>query len=357
MRFRRIAAALLAIAMLAAACRSSDGSDRTPAPGEPSATPARVTLRLAYFGNLTHAPAIVGLARNTFKEDLGPNVTVEPKVFNAGPAEIEALFAGEIDIGYIGPSPTVNGFVKSKTEDVRLIAGANSGGAQLIVRADAGINSPQDFANKKVASPQLGNTQDVALRTWLKSQGLNAREQGGNVTVIPTANADTLTAMQKGDIDAAWVPEPWGTRLVQEAGGKVFLDEKSLWPDGQWDTTNVIVRTDFLEKHPDVVENFLRGHVDAVQWIQANPAEAKAVVNQSIADVNNGKALSQQVIDAAWNNIVPTYDPLASTVQKMANDAAALGFLNEEPDLTKLYALDLLNKVLKSKSLPEVKAS
>lgn len=282
-------------------------------------------------------------------------MTIETKTFNAGPDEITALFAGKIDLAYIGPSPAVNGYVKSKGDDVRIIAGAVSGGAELIVREGAGIASPADFANKKVASPQLGSTQDVALRTWLKANGLAAKEQGGNVTVIPTQNADTLTAMQKGDIDAAWVPEPWGTRLINEAGGKLFLDERTLWPDGQFPTTVVIARTDFLKKHGDVVLNFLRGHVETTQWIGANPEEAKKLVNDGLQQLT-GKALSQKTIDGAWQRISVTNDPLAAAVKTSANNAAELGFLSEKPNLDKLFALDLVNQALAEKNLPPVKA-
>jgi len=224
------------------------------------------------------------------------------------------------------------------------------------VRDGAGINTPSDFARKKVASPQLGNTQDVALRAWLKTNGLGAEEQGGNVKVLPTANADTLTLFQKGDIDAAWVPEPWGTRLIQEAGGKLFLDEKTLWPDGKWVTTNLIVKTAFLEDHPDVVLSLLRAQVETTAWINANPEDAKQLVNQGIEQITS-KPLKQATIDAAWKNILFTDDPVASSLFKSAADAFALGYLDSKPDLSKLYALDLLNKVLKEKNLPEVKGN
>jgi NitT/TauT family transport system substrate-binding protein len=361
---KRITLILLSVALVgaAAACGSESKTAPTSVSGTqvaaaPTATPKQVTLRLGYFPNVTHAQPIVGIARGTYKDDLGPYVTLDTsKTFNAGPAAIEALFAGSIDATYIGPNPTVNGYVKSKGEEVRVVAGAVSGGAQLIVREAVGITKPADFANKKVATPQLGGTQDVALRAWLKQNALNAKEQGGNVTVLPTANADTLTLFQKGDIDAAWVPEPWGTRLIQEAGGKLFLDEATLWPNGQWVTTNLIVKTSFLKDHPDVVESLLKAHVETTEWIKANPEEAKALVNKGIEQLT-GKALSQQVIDAAWKNITVTNDPIASSLVKAADDAFELGFLDAKPDLSKLYALDLLNNVLKAKNLPEVKAN
>jgi NitT/TauT family transport system substrate-binding protein len=284
-------------------------------------------------------------------------VTIETKTFNAGPDVITALFAGEIDISYIGPNPAINGYVRSDGKELRIIAGATSGGARLIVRPDAGIDSPDDFDGKKVASPQLGNTQDVALRAWLAANGLNAKEQGGDVEVLPIANADQLTQFQAGEIDAAWAPEPWATRLELEAGGVEYLDEGDLWPDGRYVTTHVIVRTGFLEDHPDVVEDFLRGHVEATQWINANPEEAKELVNASIGEITS-RPLSDATIDGAWANIQVTYDPVASSLFKSAEEAFDLGFLgNDEPDLTGIYALDPLNKVLAEKGLPAVSAS
>jgi NitT/TauT family transport system substrate-binding protein len=367
----RIVLLILSVGLVAgaAACSSSDSANNTPtaavtpaavgSPAAPTQIPTSsgpVTLHLGYFPNFTHAQAIVGLARGTFQQDLGSNVTIDSKTFNAGPDEITALFAGQIDIAYIGPSPAVNGYIKSKGEDVRIVAGAVNGGAELIVRDGAGINTAADFAHKKVASPQLGNTQDVALRTWLKSVGLNAVEQGGNVTVVPTANADTLTLFQKGELDAAWVPEPWGTRLINEAGGKLFLDESTLWPNGQFPTAIVIARTAFLKDHPDVVLNFLRAHVETTQWIEANPDDAKKLVNDGLTTLT-GKALSQATIDGAWKLITVTNDPVASAVVTGANNAYAVGFLNDKPVMPNLFALDLLNKALTEKNLPEVKAN
>ncbi len=185
----------------------------------PSASGNAVTIRVGYFPNITHAQAVIGIADGTFARALGEAVKIDAKVFNAGPSEIEAMFAGQLDLAYIGPNPAINGYVKSKGAALRIVAGAMSGGAVLVVRGDAGINSAADFRGKKIASPQLGNTQDVALRAWLMKQGFKLIEQGGDTQVIPTANPDILTLFLKKEIDAAWVPEPWGARLVREAGG------------------------------------------------------------------------------------------------------------------------------------------
>ena len=354
-----IAATALAVsAMFLAAC--GGGADKAASPGPNasggSGAPAakNVTLRLGFFPNLTHAQPQVGLARGTFAEELGANVKIETKTFNAGPAAIEALFAGAIDATYIGPNPTIAGYVQSQGKDVRIVAGATSAGALLVVRGDAGINKPADFANKKIASPQLGGTQDVALRAWLQKDGLKDKEHGGNVQVIPTNNADALSLIARGQLDGAWVPEPWATRILQEAGGKVFLDERDLWPNGDFVTTHLIVRTKFLQENPDVVERLVRAHVKTTLWINDNPDEAKKLTNESIKKITSA-GLSGQVINAAWRNQKITNDPIASSLRQSADDAFGLGFLGDKkPDLSGLYALDTLNKVLKELNLKPV---
>jgi NitT/TauT family transport system substrate-binding protein len=232
-------------------------------------------IRLGFFPNITHAQALIGVANGTFQQELGSNVKLETKTFNAGPAEIDALFAGEIDAGFIGPSPAVNGYVKSKGDALRVIAGGASGGASLVVSAASNIKTAKDLAGKTIASPQLGNTQDVALRSYIAAAGLKTKENGGNVTVQPIANADALTQFKQGKLDGAWVPEPWATLIVQ-AGGTRLIDERTLWPNNQFVTTNLIVSRTFLEKYPDVVEALLRGEIKVTQYIQANPADAKS---------------------------------------------------------------------------------
>ncbi|HEY8492105.1 MAG TPA: ABC transporter substrate-binding protein [Dehalococcoidia bacterium] len=349
MRLPRLARSLLlsltvSLALALAAC-SSGGSD--------GSQPVR--LRLGYFPNLTHAQPLVGLARGTFQEHLGPDATLETKTFNAGPSAIEALFAGEIDAAYIGPNPAINGYVRSNGKDLRIVAGAVSGGALLVVRPAAQIQRPADLAGKRLASPQLGNTQDVALRAYLQAHGLAAREQGGSVTVVPTANPDILTLFRKGEIDGAWVPEPWATRLVQEAGGQIFLDERELWPGGTFATTLLVVRTRFLEEHPDAVHHLLRAHVETTRFIQDHPDEAKLLINQGIQELT-GQALPQAVIDGAWGHLEVTYQPMVASLTKAADDAFALGFLGEKrPDLSGIYALDPLNAVLRDLGLPPAK--
>ena len=309
----------------------------------------RVTVRAGYFPNVTHSQALVGRARGRFQQALGSGAQIEWKVFNAGPSVIEALFARALDLAYVGPNPAVAGYVRSKGEALRVIAGATSGGAALVVRTASGIQKPDDFHGKKIATPQLGNTQDVALRAWLQAHNLKTRERGGDVLVIPIANPDQLTLFLKGEIDAAWAPEPWASRLIQEANARLFVDERDLWPNRQFVTAHLIVRTSFLREHPDVVKNWLRAHVELTEWINAKPAEAKQIVNQQIQK-DTGKALPPKVLDESFSRLQATYDPIRTSLLTSAQQAYASGFLGRErPDLSGLYDLALLNEVLLEK--------
>jgi sulfonate transport system substrate-binding protein len=283
-------------------------------------------IRVGYFPNLTHAVPIVGLAQGTFARSLGDSVAVETKVFNAGPAEIEALFAGEIDVGYIGPGPAITGYVRSKGKALRVIAGSANGGASLVVRADSGISTAKDLAGKKLASPQIGNTQDVALRTYLRVSGLQTADKGGSVTVLPVANPDILTLFSRKELDGAWVPEPWASVLHRQAGGQELVDERSLWPNGVFPTTVVIVSTRFLADHHETVVAWLRGQAEVVRWIGAHPSDAKTVVNQAIAKLTT-REIPADVLDEAWPRLSFSGDVSAETLAKLANDAEALGYL------------------------------
>src|SRR3984957_20670321 len=248
-------------------------------------------IRVGAFPNITHSQAMVGKGNGWFEKAMGPNVKIEWKTFNAGPSAIEALFAGAIDMTYIGPNPTISGYVRSNGEALRVVAGAASGGAALVVRNDSGINKPEDFHGKRVASPQLGNTQDVALRAWLKAHGMKSIDKGGDVQVVPLANPDQLTLFLKKQLDASWAPEPWASRLIHEGNAHVFLDERDLWPQGQFVITNLIVSTKFLHDHPDVVRHWLASHVELSDWINGHLPEAKQILNSQIAK-ETGKALS-----------------------------------------------------------------
>jgi NitT/TauT family transport system substrate-binding protein len=330
----------VAMGVLAAACGGGGGGSSSTAKSS-----GHVDLRLGYFPNLTHATALVGVANGIFAKDLGSNVTLQTKTFNAGPAAVEALFANSLDISYVGPNPAINAFQKSNGQAVRLIAGATSGGAGLVVKPS--INGPADLKGKKLASPQLGNTQDVALRNWLKKNGLNTTpEGGGDVQILPQDNAQTLDTFKAGQIDGAWVPEPWTSRLGIDGKGKSLVDEGTLWGGGKFLTTTVIVRTAFLKDHPDVVRNFLKGHVEATDWINQHPTEAQQAANQAIAQLT-GKALSGAVVSAAWKNLTFTWDPLASTLRQEADDAKSVGLL-QNTNLKGLVDVAVLNGLLKA---------
>lgn len=323
------------------------GGGQAPSPG--AATPVRV----GYFQNITHSQAVIGMADGSFQKALGGSAKVEAKVFNAGPSVIEAVFAGQIDLAYIGPNPAINGYVKSNGVALKIIAGATSGGAVLVVRDDAGIKTANDFRGKKIASPQLGNTQDVALKAWLQKQGIKLKEVGGDTQVIPTANPDIITLFRKKEIDAAWVPEPWGARLVREAGGKVFLDERDLWERGEFSTTVIIASGKFLKEHPDLVKAFLAAHVELTQRINANPADAKTMLNTEIERLTGAK-LAPEILDEAWGRQKATYEPLKSAVFASAKSAFSLGFLGDsEPDLQNLFDLSILNSVLQERGFPK----
>jgi NitT/TauT family transport system substrate-binding protein len=356
MRLSPLIPLALAAVVLAAACGSdSSGGSSSVAPtaaAGSSAAPAapsgqKVTLRLGYFPNITHATALVGVNQGIFAKDLGSNVDFKTATFNAGPDTINALFSGSIDAAYLGPNPAINGFVQSKGAALRIISGATSGGALFVVKPD--INGPADLKGKTLATPQLGNTQDVALRTWLKANGLKTDTSGGgDVSIKPQDNGATLDGFKQGQIQGAWVPEPWATRLVQEGGGKVLVKESDLWPQGQYVTTHLVVSTDFLKKHPDAVKGLLEGQFDANGFVNEHPAEAQKAANDQIEAITQ-KRLSDSVVASSWSNLTFTNDPIASSLAKSADNAVALGLL-QKPDLTGIYDLTLLNQVLKERN-------
>jgi NitT/TauT family transport system substrate-binding protein len=302
-----------------------------------------VVLRLGYFPNITHATAIVGVERGIFAAALGQDVTLDARTFNAGPEVVEAIFSGALDASYIGPNPALNAFAESNGEAIRIVSGATSGGASLVVRP--GIAAPEDLAGARLGSPQLGNTQDVALRAWLAQQGFETTlEGGGDVEILPQANGDILTAFGAGELDGAWVPEPWATRMVEEAGGHVLVNEADLWPDGQFVTTHLIVATGFLEDHPDVVKGLLEGQLEANAFLNEEPAEAQHIVRQSIADLT-GSELDAGIVADAWDNLIFTNDPIASSLAESAAHAQELGLLDDR-SFDGIYDLALLNEVL-----------
>lgn len=347
---RRLALVALAAATAAtvlSACGSSDsGATETSGSSGSSAV-----LRLGYFPNVTHAGAVLGVKDGTFQQALG-STKLEPSIFNAGPAATEALLSGSIDATFIGPNPAINAFAKSNGEAIRIVAGTTANGAAFVVKPD--INSPADLKGKTLASPQLGGTQDVALRKWLLDNGLKTQTTGGSdVDIVNQENAQTLDLFKSGQIDGAWLPEPWASRLVLDAGGKVLVDEKTLWPNEQFLTTHLIVSTAYLKDHPDQVQALLKGLVTETQKIETDPATAQTELNAAIGELT-GKPLSDAVIQRSFAEIKPTWDPLAATLPTIADDGVTAGTLTSKPDLKGIYDLTLLNKVLADAGQPQV---
>ena len=315
------------------------------------------TLRIGYFPNLNHAQAVIGLQQEgDFQRILNANnsngndtVKIESFVFNAGPSAIEALFGGQIDVAYVGPNPAINGYLASGGQGIRIISGVASGGASFVVRNDSGIESIKDLGGKKFASPQLGNTQDVALRKYLMDNGFKTTENGGNVTVVPITPADILTLMLKKEIDGAWVPEPWATRLVKEAYSKIFVDERELWPpDGKFVTANIIARTDYLKENPDIIKRLLQAHIDKTVWINENKEQAITTFNGALKKIT-GQTIPEDEIRDALMRLELTYDPIKESLFKMADNAYELGYLGNggsKMDLSNIFDLTILNDIL-----------
>lgn len=343
----------IAGAIIVAVIAASFFTNSSPLLSQNTVTTTTNVLRIGYFPNINHAQAVIGLGNGDFQKELG-DVKIETQVFNAGPSAIESLFANRIDVTYVGPNPAINGYIKSDGEALRIISGVASGGAVFIVRNDAGINSVDDFAGKKFASPQLGNTQDVALRAYLLKNGYKTTENGGNIEVIPAKNPDILTLMLKKEIDGAWVPEPWGAKLVKEANGRIFVDERDLWSDGKFVTANIIVNTEYLKNHPDIVKKLLAAHVDKTIWINQNKEEAFKAFNTELEKLT-GKTIPEDELQEAFSRMDLTYDPVKDSLFKSANDAFDIGFLGEtRPDLSQIYDLKLLNEVLEEKGYPTI---
>ena len=351
-----IVAGILALAgggVAVASAVSANNAGTSPASvAAPAGNPA-TELKLGYFGNVTHAPALVGVSKGYIAEALG-GTRLSTQVFNAGPAAIEALNAGAIDATYIGPNPAINSFVKSAGESVNIIAGAAAGGAQLVVKPE--ISSAADLKGKTLASPQLGGTQDVALRAWLATQGYKTNVDGsGEVAINPTENAQTLKLFQDGKLDGAWLPEPWASRLVLQAGAKVLVDEKDLWDGslagkaGEFPTTILIVNQKFAAEHPDTVKALLKGHVKSVEWLNGAAAGEKATVINAALKEAAGAELKADVIERSLKNIVFTVDPLAGTYPKLLKDGVEAG-TTKQADINGIFDLTALNEVTGGKT-------
>ncbi|GAB3703376.1 ABC transporter substrate-binding protein [Nocardiopsis oceani] len=337
------AAAVLATGMVATAC---GGSDAEGSSGDLD------TFTLGYFPNITHVPALVGVENGTFDEALG-DVDLATETFNAGPDVINALFAGEIDASFIGPNPAINGWQQSGGTALHIIAGSTSGGAGLVVQP--GLDDTEDLPGTTLSTPQLGNTQDVALRWYAQEQGWDVdTEGGGDLSVLPQENSEIIDSFLLEQIDGAWVPEPHLSRLLLEGDAELLIDEQDLWEEtgGDFVTTHLIVNADFLEEHPDVVEDLLRGHIETIDWIDENSEEAQEVAIDHLAELTGGE-LEPEVVASAFDNVTFTFDPIAPSLQGGADHAEAVDLL-EPVDLDGIYELDPLNGLLAEDGRDEV---
>jgi NitT/TauT family transport system substrate-binding protein len=296
-----------------------------------------VSVRIGHFPNLTHAQALVAKATGRFQRALGLDAKVRWFTFNAGPSVIEAIFAGQLDVSYIGPGPVLNGHIRAKGRALKVVAGSAEGGAGLVARKGSGIRGPADLAGKRVATPQVGNTQDVALRHAIRQAGLAPREKGGKVWIVPMANPEIRDLFRKKELDAAWVPEPWMTLLSREAGGEVVLDERSIWPEGRFVTTLLIVSASFLEKHRELAGRIVSEHRAITGWIAENPEEARRVVNAQLAK-EMGRSMDETVLAEAWGRVRFTAELRPDLIEEGARRTVEAGFLGPRmPNLGGLY--------------------
>ena len=284
------------------------------------------TVRVAFFPNIGHAIPIIGLERGDFERNFGNETLVEPKIFDSGPQVIESLFANSIDIAYVGPGPAINGFLKSENHDLVILSGAASGGASFIVHPNSKIESVEDFAGKRIAAPQIGNSQDVSLRNYLAENGLKPFEKGGSVIILNIPNPDIYTLFAKGDVDGAWVPEPWATILVHDLKGKRLFFEEDLWPDKRFASVLLIGRQEYVENNPAVIAKWLESHQETADWINKNPKETRIIFNEFIKN-HLGQSLSDDVIDEALENLEITTDTIDESIFTFAKRADSLGYL------------------------------
>jgi NitT/TauT family transport system substrate-binding protein len=309
-------------------------------------------VRIGYFANLNHAPALLGIADGEFQSYLGPSTTIKTSLFTSGSPEMTALLAGQLDMAIVGPSPAVSAFIQSNGTALKIVAGVSDAGAVFVVRNNDGINSTANFTGKNFGAPGLGNTQDIALRSFLLK---NHYVVGTNVTVTDTSNANILTLMEKDQLDGAWVPEPYASELIFEANCHVFLDERSLWPGGNFSTAELVVSTSFLNAHPDVVKEVIAAEVNDTIWINNNPTQADPLINDKIANLTTTNPVNSTIFANATSYLTFTYDPLETSVEQQAQNAYALGDLSSAvPNLSGLYDLTLLNQVLQQDNLPQI---
>ena len=324
-------------------------------PASPPTNNSVSAVRIGYFANLNHASAVIGLSNGDFQKFVGPSTKIQTTLFTSGSPEMTALLANKIDIAYVGPSPAVNAYLASNGTALQIVSGVANGGAVFVVRNASNINSFKDFGGKTFAAPGVGNTQDIALRHYLLQNGYNVAPTG-NVTVVDTSNANIVTLMEKGQVDGAWVPEPWGAILVAEAGAHIFLNEESLWPSG-FSTTELVVSTSFLQAHPDVAREVIEAILYETQWIQNNPQEAAVTLNNVLGNLTGG-AIGLPIVQAAMTRLSFTDSPLEASVLQQAQNAFALNDLGTTAptaqSLSGLYNLAILNSLVEEHGLPQV---
>jgi NitT/TauT family transport system substrate-binding protein len=334
---RRIVVLVTVAALGGSACATSASRAR----GEEG------VLRLGIFPNLTHAPGYVALGEGILEEKLG-GIRVDTRVFNSGTDAGEALIAGSIDATYIGPGPATSLFLESGG-NVAVVSGAVSGGASFVVRRGAGIEGPEDLAGQRIAVPSFGNTQDIALRAWLEENGLKTNDEGGDVIVLEVDNPELPHLFERGDIDGAWEPEPYPSLLVAQGLGEIYTDEADLWSGGEFVTTHLLVSTPYMEAHPAVIRRLVEANVEAIEFMNEEPEVAKATAQAELITAG-APALDQEVVDAAWDKLTFTWDPIASSLETGAEDAFELGYLDQDPtNILDLYRLEDLNAILEER--------
>ncbi|MDC0035963.1 ABC transporter substrate-binding protein [Nitrosopumilus sp.] len=294
-------------------------------------------LRIAYFPNVGHVIPIVGIENDFFLEKLSSDTKIESRIFDSGPQVIESLFANSVDIAYVGPGPAINGFLNSENNNIQILSGAASGGASFIVHPDSEINIASDFAGKKIAAPQIGNTQDVSLRHYLSENNLKPAEKGGSVVIYNISNPDIYTLFVKGDIDGAWVAEPWATILETELDGKRLFFEEDLWPNKQFASVLLIANTDYVKKNPELISKFLVSHHNTVEWINDNPLETRIIFNNFLKS-HLGQSLSDNVVDISLSNLEITTNPVKDSIHSFAEKANVLGYLGRNGyDISEIF--------------------
>jgi NitT/TauT family transport system substrate-binding protein len=283
-------------------------------------------IRVAYFPNISHAVPIIGIEKGFFSNQIGSDTVIESCLFDSGPQVVESIFAGSVDIAYVGPGPAINAFLKSEQHDVKILSGAASGGVSFIVHPNSEIKSVADFEGKRIAAPQIGNTQDISLRTFLFENGLKPAEKGGSVIVLNTGNSDIYILFAKGDIDATWVPEPTATILVQQLGGIRLFNENELWSEKKFASVVLIAREEYVIQHPEIIQKWLEAHQQTISWINFNKEETRTIFIDFMKN-EMGKSLPIELIDESLSNLEITSDPIVSSINTIAKRADSLGYL------------------------------